>query len=142
MPRLPAMTPGPALCLALLLAACGTPQERCISDVTRELRVVDRLIADSQANLSRGYALVNQTVYVPVWEYCTPPVVVRPADGSAPVLVPGRMCLDDEPRTVRRPVAIDPAAEKRKLAGLQDQRKALVARSEPAIAQCRARYPA
>jgi hypothetical protein len=128
--------------LCLMLAGCGTPQERCISSVTRDLRVVDRLIAESQANLARGYALVNQTVYVPVWEYCTPPVLVRPKDGSQPVLVPGRMCLDDEPRTVRRSVAIDPAAEKRKLAGLQDQRRKLVARAEPAIAQCRASYPA
>jgi len=131
-----------AMCLCLMLAGCGTPQERCISSVTRDLRVVDRLIAESQANLARGYAVVNQTVYVPVWEYCTPPVLVRPKDGSQPVLVPGRMCLDDEPRTVRRPVAIDPAAEKRKLAGLQDQRRKLVARAEPAIAQCRASYPA
>jgi hypothetical protein len=134
--------PAPLLALCLLLAACGTPQERCISGVTRDLRVIDGLIANSQATLARGYAVVNQTIYVPVWDYCTAPVLVRPRDGSTPYVVPGRMCLDDEPRTVQRPVAIDPAAEKRKLAGLQDQRKKLVARVEPAIAQCRASYPA
>lgn len=140
MPRLTALAPHLALCL--LLAACGTPQDRCISGVTRDLRVVDGLIADTEATLARGYAVVNQTIHVPVWNYCTPPVLVRPRDGSAPVLVPGRMCLDNEPRTVRRPVAIDPAAERRKLAGLQDQRRKLVARAEPAIAQCRALHPA
>jgi hypothetical protein len=130
----------PALCL--VLAGCGTPQERCIASVTRDLRIVDRLIADSQANLARGYALVNQTVYVTTWDYCSGPVLVQPNVGGPPVLIPGQMCLDDQARTVRRPVAIDPAAEKRKLAGLQDQRKKLVARAEPAIAQCQASYPA
>jgi hypothetical protein len=130
------------LALGLFLAGCGTPQERCISSVTRDLRVVDRLIAESEADLARGYAYVSETVFVPVWGYCTGPVLVRPRDGSAPVLVPGQMCWDDRPQTVRRPVAIDPAAEKRKLAGLQDQRKKLIARAEPAIAQCRASYPA
>lgn len=129
------------LALGLVLSGCGTPQERCISSVTRDLRVVDRLIAESQANLARGYAYVTQTVFVPVWDYCSGPVLVQPRDGSAPVLVPGQMCWDDEPRTVRRPVAIDPAAEKRKLAGLQEQRRQLDARTKSAIAQCQATYP-
>ena len=39
----------------LLLTACGTPQEQCISANTRDLQVVDRLIRDSEANLARGY---------------------------------------------------------------------------------------
>jgi hypothetical protein len=143
MPRLPTV-PGrlSVLALCVVLAGCGTPQERCISSVTRDLRIVDRLIAESQTNLARGYALVNQTVYVTTWDYCTGPVLMQPNLGGPPVLIPGQMCLDDEARTVRRPVAIDPAAEKRKLAGLQDQRRKLAARAEPAIAQCRAIYPA
>jgi hypothetical protein len=144
--RTPARPPVPArltaLALCLLLAACGTPQDRCIASVTRDLRVVDRLIADTEANLARGYALVNQTVFVPAWDYCTGPVLVQPAAGGPPMLIPGQWCLDDDPVTVRRPVAIDPAAEKRKLAGLQDQRRKILARAEPAIAQCRASYPA
>lgn len=143
MPRLPCP---PArltvLALCLVLAGCGTPQERCIASLTRDLRIVDRLIVDSQTNLARGYALVTQTIYVTAWDYCTGPVLVQPNIGGPPVLIPGQMCLDEEPRTVRRPVAIDPAAEKRKLAGLQDQRRKLIARAEPAIAQCRASYPA
>lgn len=143
MPRPPIAAARAALfALCLGLAGCGTPQERCIASVTRDLRVVDRLIAETEVNLARGYAMVDQTIFVTTWNYCTGPVLVQPNAGGPPVLVPGQMCLDDEARTVRRPVAIDPAAERRKLAGLQDQRRKILARAGPAIAQCRASYPA
>src|SRR5690606_15086955 len=39
----------------LALAACATPRENCINDVTRELREVTRQISISQDILSRGY---------------------------------------------------------------------------------------
>ncbi len=141
--RPPARLTAPALCLLLCaaLAACGTPQQRCIASVTRDLRVVDRLIGESEANLARGYAYVSEVIVVPVWDYCGGPVLVQPSDGSAPVVVPGRMCWDDQPQTVRRPVAIDPAAEQRKLAGLKQQRAKLSARAAPVVAQCQATYP-
>jgi len=38
-------------------------------------------------------------------------------------------------------VAIDPAAEQRKLDGLLARRKALLAQAEPAIAACKAQFP-
>lgn len=128
--------------LCLVLAACGTPQERCVSSVTRDLRVVDRLIAETEANLARGYALVNQTVYVPTWQYCNLPVVVQPADGGQAVVYPAQLCLDDQPTTIRRAVAIDLEAERRQLVQLQDQRRKLATQAAPAIAQCAALYPA
>jgi hypothetical protein len=139
MPRRPARLPAALFCLTL--AACGTPQERCIASVTRDLRVVDRLIAEGEANLARGYAYVSQTVYVPSWEMCTAPVLVQPTDGSAAVLLPGQMCLDDRPQTIRRAVAIDLDAERRTLDGLRKQRAKLSARAAPLIGQCQATYP-
>ena len=39
-----------ALTLLVLLAACGTPQERCINGVTRDLRTVDRLIEEAEGH--------------------------------------------------------------------------------------------
>src|SRR5690606_21382542 len=45
----------PLVALVLMIAACGTPQERCIDDATRELRRIDGLIADTEAALARGY---------------------------------------------------------------------------------------
>ena len=43
--------------LMLFLAACATPQERCVDRGTRELQTVQSEIARLQANLDRGYAI-------------------------------------------------------------------------------------
>ncbi len=126
-----------ALSLLILLAACGTPQERCINGVTRDQRTLDRLIAESEGNIRRGYAYEEETVYVPVWEPCWygPPV----AEGQKPR--PPRMCMEEEARTTRKAVAIDLKAEARKLEGLKAKRAQLARASAPAVAQCRAQYP-
>jgi hypothetical protein len=129
------------LSTCLALAACGTPRERCVASVTRDLRVVDGLIEDAQVNLARGYGIRETVVFVPSWEYCGPPVIVQPEGGGSGVVVPAQLCLDDRAQTVRRPVAIDLAAERRKLAQLQEQRDRLARQAEPAIAQCRQLYP-
>ncbi len=60
------------LALVLALTACGTPQEQCIRANTKELRQVDALIAETRANLSRGYAYDEQTVTDWDWEPCFP----------------------------------------------------------------------
>ena len=58
------------LLLPLILTACGTPQERCITQQTRDLRGVDGLIADTQRNLDRGYAVEDYTVTTVEWQPC------------------------------------------------------------------------
>jgi copper chaperone CopZ len=126
---------------ALAVAACGTPQERCVASVTRDLRVVDGLIDEAEVNLARGYGIRQTTVFVPVWEYCGPPVILPTVEGTVPVAVPAGLCLDERAQTVSRPVAIDLEAERRKLAQLQDQRARLSRQAAPAIAECRALYP-
>lgn len=128
-----------AVSLAALafVAACATPQQQCILSQTRELRVLDRLIAETDANLTRGYAIEERVGYETGWVPCGP--VRRTKDGR--VVRPAGLCLDDRPVTVRSPVAIDPAAEARKLEALQARRAALAARVEPAVAACRAQYP-
>jgi hypothetical protein len=135
------MSPRAPLLLLLLLAACGTPQERCINSVTRELRLIDDLIAETQLNLARGYSMEETVVYDTRWVYCSPPVVVQAPDGTQRVVQTGAMCLDDYQDIVERPRAIDPVAERNKLKGLQERQRALSRQAEPAIAQCRARYP-
>jgi hypothetical protein len=119
----------------LLLAACGTPQEQCIARETRELRTIDRLIAETEGNLDRGYAFETVTVYENVWTWCE---VKNPDDGDRD---PPRFCLDRQPVSEERPKAIDLAAEARKLEGLQRKRAELARAAEPVIAQCRAAYP-
>jgi hypothetical protein len=51
------MRPHLPLAAFLLATACATPQQRCEIQATRDLRVVNELIAESQATLRRGYAL-------------------------------------------------------------------------------------
>jgi hypothetical protein len=118
------------------LAACGTPQEQCINRNTRDLRTVDRLIAESEGNLQRGYAYETITVYEPEWSYCRG----RPSVEGQPV-PPPRLCLDERPVSKTRPKAIDLNEEARKLASLKQKRKSLARQAEAVIAQCKAAYP-
>jgi hypothetical protein len=119
-----------------LLAACGTPQEQCINRNTRDLRIVDRLIAETEGNLDRGYALETVTRYEDYWATCQDPVVV---DGQT-VYQP-RLCLKERSYTEERPKAIDLADEARKLDGLRAKRKDLARQAEAVIAQCKVEYP-
>jgi hypothetical protein len=122
-----------------LLAACGTPQQQCINRETRDLRVVERLIAETQGNLDRGYGFEEVTVLTTEYVDCTPQVIVP--EGAPVPQVQRRLCLDEVPETVRRPVALDLAEEQRKLASLQERRQALLGRAEQVIAACKAAYP-
>ena len=128
--------------LALLLAACGTPQERCIARETRDLRVVDRLIAEAEGNLKRGYAFEEVTISQTVWVTCTPLPVLPPVEGAPPPApVPPRLCLEDREETVTRPVAIDLAAEQSNLLGLNIKRKQLAAAAMRSAVACKKAYP-
>ncbi|GLS87506.1 hypothetical protein GCM10010873_24800 [Cypionkella aquatica] len=120
----------------LILSACGTPQQNCISGATRDMRVVDRLIAESEGNLQRGYAIEERTVSRMGW--------VRCGGGYRHDGKPGRrpdMCFDDIPETVRQPVAIDLQAESAKLAGLKAKRAAQARAAGPSVKACKAQYP-
>ncbi len=121
-----------------LLAACGTPQEQCIGRNTRDARVVERLITETQGNLTRGYALDRVTVSTPVWTLCETQSFTEGRKKKPPT---PRYCWEDRDETVTRPRAIDLAAEQRTLNGLIEKRRALLATAAPAIAACRAQYP-
>lgn len=126
----------------LLLASCGTPQEQCIGRETRDIRVLDRLIAESEGNLKRGYALVEVVTYRDRWVQC--PVALPPpvAEGETPPPPPPpQLCRDEVRETETRPQSIDLNAEARKLASMQEKRAILVRNAQPAIAQCKAQFP-
>lgn len=130
-----------SLLLLILLAACGTPQERCIARETRDVRVLDRLIAESEGNLARGYALEDVTTYRDRWIPCAVERPVAVEGEPAPPPPPARMCRDEVEVTVTRPKGIDLRAEAQKLASMQDKRAALMRAAGPGIAQCRAQFP-
>ncbi len=118
-----------------LLVACGTPQEQCIAYNTRDLRVVDRLIVETEGNLKRGYALDQVTVYSSEWVRCRPrPTAENP--NPAP-----EMCWDEVPETVTKPRAIDLGAEASKLESLKAKRRMLAKAADSVVAQCKALHP-
>lgn len=118
------------------VAACGTPQEQCIGRNTRDLRTLDRLIAETEGNLARGYAYETVTVYEDYWRSCPQPPVAEGAPAPPP-----RLCLDERPVTERRPKAINLNAEAQKLDGMKEKRRDLARQAEAVIAACKAQYP-
>lgn len=128
-----------SLSLLALLAACGTPQEQCISQNTRDLRTVERLIKEAQGNLQRGYALEKRTERYRTFEPCLLP---SPPDSNGNPQPPRRaMCPDTETRSYTVPKSIDLDLESRKLAQLQDKRKELLRSAEQVVALCKQKYP-
>lgn len=125
----------PSLCL--FLAACGTPQEQCIARETRDLRVVTRLIAETEGNLARGYAFEEYTTYSTEFVRCG----FFPDDGDPATAPRPRLCRERVPETERRPVAIDLAAEQRKLDSLLAKRRDLELRAAQVVEACKAAYP-
>lgn len=116
-----------------LLAACATPQEQCIRDGTRDLRVLNGLISQTQGNLNRGYALE---------EYEDIEVVRRTCEGETEDGAQFEYrCDTTETVTRTRPVAIDLNAERAKLQSLLEQRERAAAQAQATADQCRAIYP-
>lgn len=122
-------------CLAL--AACGTPQEQCISRNTDEYRTVLRLLAEVEGNLARGYAWDERVVTRTEFDIC--PAIARNRDGERVVV--SRTCWRDVADTQRFRVPIDPLVEQRKADNLRGRLAALRPNAERAVQACRAAYP-
>jgi hypothetical protein len=81
--------------ILLLLAACATPQERCINDAAAPYRAALKERAEIAKTLSRGFDYVTEYETERVFTQC------RTEDGT---LYP---CWDRETRPVTRRVPID-----------------------------------
>ncbi|WP_295042626.1 hypothetical protein [uncultured Paracoccus sp.] len=125
------------LALPLLLAACGTPQERCISSNTSEYRTVSRLLAEVEGNLARGYAWEERQVVRDRLTQCRS--VWRDKDGRA--VIEYRPCWRDYVDTERYRVPIDPAAEQRKRDNLAARKAQLGDRAAAVVQACRDAFP-
>lgn len=112
------------LCLGLcLVAACASPQQRCVNQALSELRRLDALIAETEANLARGYRLDRVIETRPTLAPCPP--------GDPFIFCPGEVVRERD-----RPVAIDPLAEARKLENLRTRRADAERRARAAHAAC------
>lgn len=121
------------LALPLLVAACATPREQCINDATRELRVVNELIAETQGNINRGYALAETQEVQVINSTCTG----TNEDGSTFTFP----CQETVTIDREVPVAIDVGAEQSKLQSLLDQQRRLQSAADAAIQQCIVIHP-
>lgn len=117
----------------MALVACQTPREACISQAGRDLNVLNRLIAQTEANLARGYGLAERQDIVTQPDICT----IDNADGSVSTF----RCDKQEVVTTEVPVALDLNAERDKLRSLVQQQTELQRRANATIQQCVASYP-
>ncbi len=121
----------PVFILALLgLAACATPQQACIANAGKEIKVIDGLIATTRANLARGYAVDTKQVLVNTEQVCG----VTPEGDEI-------YCDVAVAEKKRVPVAIDLDAEKRKLESLLQRRAEMDRLYQAQVNQCIAQYP-
>ena len=121
----------------LMLASCGTPQEQCIDRNTSEYRTVQRLLAEVEGNIARGYAWGERTVPSTEWDDC--PSYIRNKKGDVGIVY--RPCLRNTVDTVRYRVPIDPASETRKRDNLQARLSQLTPATKSAVNACKAAYP-
>ncbi len=118
------------LLIPLLLAACETPREACVSSATRELSTVNGLIDQTRGNLARGYAIgTTQQVRV-IPETCR----TQSAEGVITTFPCDRTEIVD----VDQPVAIDLNAERLKLESLLQRQAQMSRQLQPVLAQCQA----
>jgi len=127
------MRPALLLLPALALAACATPREECINDVTRDAAVLSALVNQTQANLARGYALEQRQDVRTVRGTCRG----RDEDGESFFF----SCDETDTFTTTVPVAIDLNVEAAKLKSLQDRLVVAQAASNQGVAQCIAQFP-
>ncbi len=117
----------------VVLAACATPREQCINEVSRDTRVLSALINQTQGNLSRGYALEQRQDVRTTSGTCRG----RNEDGSTFFF----RCDETDTINTTVPVAIDLNAESAKLASLQERFAQSQTASNSAVAQCIAVHP-
>ena len=122
-----------ALAPIALLVACASPQQQCLNNVTKELRVNAFLIAQTQANLNRGYAIDRQQRVTRGFDRCRE----RLADGT----VTSTLCRTTQVREVNVPQAINLSVERDTLDQLLATRANLEKQAAAATTQCRALYP-
>jgi hypothetical protein len=131
--------PTTALALCLAIGACASPEQRCAIDATREYRTVDNLISETEGNLARGYAVERVPDESPRVTFCTGgyggPGWNYPYYRYGPGV---SFCTTDNVAYRDRAVAIDPAAEQRKLSLLRDRRARLAPVARQKLAACNA----
>ena len=116
-----------------LLAACATPQQQCLNSVSEPLGVNAFLIAQTQGNLDRGFAIDTQQRVSRGFDMCRQ----RDRDG----VFSTTLCQTTRVKTVNVPQAININVERDTLDQLLGRQAILEKQASAAANQCRALYP-
>ena len=116
------------LLIPLVLAACETPREACITNATRELATVSRLVAETRGNILRGYAIGTRQVVQTIPETCR----TQNAEG----LITTYPCDRTEIVDIDEPVAVDLNAERAKLESLLERQAQMQRQSDAVMPTC------
>ncbi len=127
------MTRAILLLSCLVLAACATPRERCINQVSAQLRTLTALANEARGNLARGYAIEEREEIRVRDRTCRG----TNEDGSTFTF----RCEETDVRTRRVPVSINLEAEAAKLRSLEAQIGRETPRRAAAVEHCIAVHP-
>jgi len=119
-----------ALSALLLLSACFQPDplEQCVEQASTDLTAIDALIAETELNLERGYALEADAADASGTRLCARPTGLM------------SVCAERTTGGEPKPVAINPISERLKLASLRSRRADVAERTEREVAACRAQF--
>ncbi len=115
--------------LAALLSACADQRGECIDEALKDVRVLEKLIEETEENIARGYALQPEPSVKTGVSFCLSP--------SNPLGI----CTTTETEVNDRPVAIDALAEQRKLRQLKQREAELRKKAQLEVMACEARFP-
>lgn len=115
-----------ALCVAFA-AGCASPRQDCVDHAMRDLRVLESLIDETERNIARGFALQPEPTVRTAVSLCLSPTN------------PLGICTTIQSDVRERPVAIDLAAERRKLRQLRAREAELRERARIEVMGCEAR---
>ena len=114
----------------MLLSACSTPLEDCVSNAQGNYNVTYQAIQVAEGNVARGYAINSQRVPYQYTGICYNSYIGSYA------------CQQTSYRTDNTPVAIDVNEERRKIREYSAALPKIQKQTEASIEQCRRTYPA
>ena len=111
------------------LAACATPQEKCVSGAKRDYNMLQTRVNKVQTDIARGYAVHKTREPFTVMGTC------KNSEGKY------YSCPRTDYRVVEKPVSLDISQERIKLADLEERASVAYDRMMAQVSQCRSIYP-
>jgi hypothetical protein len=105
----------------LSLAACATPRQQCEYEATKQHQALLRVIAQTEGNIARGYAIHRQSVPYTYTKTCYSGAIsyACPATGYRTQETPVSINISEERRLLRAAVSKAKASEKNAMVALK-----------------------